>query len=120
MKLGATMFLVFGLLAPIVAAVALHATLAFAVAQRRRELGIRSALGAQRADPIWLVMRQAGVFMLTGPFLGTLIAVAAVESPRSDVDHRAAKCAARRVCASGEAPWRLLGERYSSAWGPPR
>ncbi len=58
-RLGATMFAVFGLLALVVAIVGLYAILAFAVAQRRRELGIRSALGARGTDLIWLVMRQA-------------------------------------------------------------
>ncbi len=76
-RLGATMFLIFGALALIVAIVGLYGILAFAVAQRRRELGIRSALGAQSLDLIWLVLRQAGVLVLTGLTLGALLALVA-------------------------------------------
>ncbi len=65
-RLGATMFVVFGLLALVVAIVGLYAILAFAVAQRRRELVIRTALGAHGKDLIWLVMRQAGAFVIAG------------------------------------------------------
>ena len=49
--LGATMCLVFGGLALVVAAVGLHAQLAFAAGQRRREFGIRTAIGAGAAQP---------------------------------------------------------------------
>jgi putative ABC transport system permease protein len=73
-RLGATMFAVFGLLALVVAIVGLYAMLAFAVAQRRRELGIRAALGARGTDLIWLVMRQAGAFVAAGLLIGTAIA----------------------------------------------
>jgi putative ABC transport system permease protein len=76
-RLGATMFAVFGGLALIVAVVGLYAILAFAVAQRRRELGIRSALGARGMDLIWLVMRQAGAFIVAGLLIGTALAAAA-------------------------------------------
>jgi putative ABC transport system permease protein len=76
-RLGATMFAVFGLLALVVAIVGLYAILAFGVAQRRRELGIRSALGARGMDLIWLVMRQAGAFVVAGLLIGTALAAAA-------------------------------------------
>jgi putative ABC transport system permease protein len=61
----------------IVAIVGLYAILAFAVAERRRELVIRSALGARGADLIWLVMRQAGAFVITGLLIGTALAATA-------------------------------------------
>jgi putative ABC transport system permease protein len=74
-RLGATMFLVFGVLALLVAAVGLYSLLAFGVAQRRRELGIRAALGARGADLLWMVMRQASALVIAGLTAGTLVAL---------------------------------------------
>jgi predicted permease len=61
--LGATMFTIFGLLALVVAAVGLYSVLAFDVAQRTREIGVRTALGARKA-------RLLGTVVAQGTFLG--------------------------------------------------
>jgi predicted permease len=61
--LGATMFTIFGLLALAVATVGLYSVLAFDVAQRTREMGIRAALGASRARLLRAVVGH-------GAFLG--------------------------------------------------
>jgi predicted permease len=76
-RIGSTMFSAFGVLALTVAAVGLYSLLAFAVAQRRRELGIRAALGAKRRDLIGLVMHQAARFVGSGLLLGVFAALAA-------------------------------------------
>ena len=76
-RIGSTMFTAFGVLALTVAAVGLYSLLAFAVAQRRRELGIRAALGAKRRDLIGLVMHQAARFVGSGLLLGMIAALAA-------------------------------------------
>ena len=57
-RLGATLFLAFGLLALIVASVGLYSVLAFEVAERRPELGVRSALGATRGRLVRLVLGE--------------------------------------------------------------
>ncbi|HEX8723822.1 MAG TPA: ABC transporter permease [Gemmatimonadaceae bacterium] len=54
--LGADMFGAFGLLALVLAAVGLYGVLSYAVVQRTRELGIRSALGAQRSDLVRMIV----------------------------------------------------------------
>ncbi|MGA8443480.1 MAG: ABC transporter permease [Candidatus Sulfotelmatobacter sp.] len=51
----------------------LYSLLAYLVTQRTQELGIRFALGAQRQQVIWLVMRQAGWILLVGSAIGLMV-----------------------------------------------
>ena len=48
----------FGVLATILAAVGLYGLLAYSVSRRKREIGLRVALGAQRSDVAWLVLKE--------------------------------------------------------------
>ena len=66
----------FGLLATVLASVGLYGVMAFVVARRRKELGIRMALGAQPARVIWLVMREVVVLLAIGLALGVPAALA--------------------------------------------
>jgi ABC-type antimicrobial peptide transport system permease subunit len=61
----------------------LYGLLAYVVSQRTREMGVRFALGAQRADVIWLILRQAGVLVLAGVALGLALAFATSRFIRS-------------------------------------
>ncbi len=76
-RLGASMFTAFGLLALIVAGWGLYSVLAFDVALRHRELGIRSALGANVARLVRLVLGQAVLFVAAGVGIGLLASWAA-------------------------------------------
>jgi putative ABC transport system permease protein len=76
-QFGATMFVAFGLLALVVAAVGLYGVIAYDVAQRMHELGVRIALGAQSGDVIRLVVGQGLRFALVGILLGGALAVLA-------------------------------------------
>ena len=73
-KFGATMFAAFGLLALLVAAVGLYSVIAFNVAQRRHELGVRVALGANAGNVVRIVAREAALVTLTAVALGTVVA----------------------------------------------
>jgi predicted permease len=57
-RMVATLAGAFGILATFLAAVGLYALLAFNVLRRAREFGIRLALGARRADILWLVTKE--------------------------------------------------------------
>jgi predicted permease len=60
----------FGLLATLLATVGLYGVMAFVVARRRKELGIRLALGAQPRSVLWLVMREVSVLLAVGLTVG--------------------------------------------------
>ena len=76
-RLGATMFGLFGVLAVIVAALGLYSVLAYDVSRRIRELGIRVALGARRADVARMVVMRAVRVAALGLGIGFAIAIAA-------------------------------------------
>ncbi|HXD22800.1 MAG TPA: FtsX-like permease family protein, partial [Gemmatimonadaceae bacterium] len=74
--LGATMFVGFGLLALIVAAVGLYSVIAYNVAQRMHELGVRVALGARPENILRLIVSQGLGFALAGVGIGTALSLA--------------------------------------------
>src|SRR5262249_33160138 len=65
----------FGLLATVLASVGLYGVMAFVVARRKKELGIRLALGAQRGLIIWSVMREVLVLLAIGLAVGVPAAI---------------------------------------------
>ncbi|HXS98098.1 MAG TPA: ABC transporter permease [Candidatus Limnocylindrales bacterium] len=65
-RLIATLSAAFGALATLLAALGLYGVMAFSVARRTREIGLRMALGANRGTVVWLVMREALALLAIG------------------------------------------------------
>jgi ABC-type antimicrobial peptide transport system permease subunit len=69
-RLIAALSSAFGVLATLLAAIGLYGVMAFVVARRTREIGLRMALGAQRGSVIWLVMKDVVVLLAIGLLIG--------------------------------------------------
>ena len=70
-----TLLTIFAGVALALAAIGIFGVLSYAVAQRRREIGIRMALGAQERAVIRLIVRQALTLVVSGVVLGTIAAL---------------------------------------------
>ncbi len=82
-ELGATMFGLFGVLALLIAAVGLYSTVAYEMAQRTHEFGVRQALGARGVDVGRLVVGRALRYALPGLLLGLGLGLVATRAVRT-------------------------------------
>ena len=77
------MFVIFGIVSLVLAAVGLYAVMAFSVSRRVRELGIRMALGASGGHVVRMVCRQGAKQILVGIALGFVAGAAVVRMARA-------------------------------------
>ena len=84
-RLIATLSSFFGVLALLLAGVGLYGLLAFGVVQRTGEMGVRMALGAQRWDVLWMVLREALSLVLIGVGLGLPAALGAARLAENQI-----------------------------------
>jgi predicted permease len=75
-RMIASLSAVFGFLATLLAVIGLYGVMAYTVAQRTREVGIRIALGAARGSVIWLVMREVLLLVAIGVVAGVTASLA--------------------------------------------
>jgi predicted permease len=75
-RLGSTMFSAFAVLALVLAAVGLYGVLAYTVAQRTQEIGIRVAMGARHGNVLGLMVGQGVKIAALGAGIGALAALA--------------------------------------------
>ena len=73
----------FALLATLLASIGLYGVLAYSVAQRTREIGVRMALGADAREVRLLVLRQVGLMVIIGGTIGLAGAFALSKAARS-------------------------------------
>jgi predicted permease len=76
-QLGTTTFVAFGVLALVIAAIGLYSVIAYNVAQRTHEMGVRVALGAQSRDVVRLVLSEGMMLGAAGVAIGTVAALIA-------------------------------------------
>jgi ABC-type antimicrobial peptide transport system permease subunit len=73
-RAGGRMFLLFGMLALLLAVVGLYGVKSYVVAQRTREIGIRMALGARPGDVLGMMLREGAALSAVGVAIGLPLA----------------------------------------------
>ena len=73
-RFNMTLLTLFGVLGLVIAVVGIYGVMAYIVAQRTNEIGVRMALGATRGHVVAIVLRRAGMMMAVGLALGSVIA----------------------------------------------
>jgi predicted permease len=82
-QLSARLAMSFGLLAALLVATGLYGTLSYRVSRRTAEIGVRMALGAQRRQVLWMILRESLAVSVAGLLLGFPLAVASAQVLRS-------------------------------------
>jgi predicted permease len=78
-RMFAKLLTLFGVIAQVLAAVGLYGVMAFGVAQRTKEIGIRMALGANRGNVLTMILRQGMTLTLIGVVAGVAAAYASTK-----------------------------------------
>lgn len=81
-ELSSTLTGIFALLALVLAGIGLYGVMSYNVAQRTNEIGVRLALGAQKQNVLWIILREALFLLSAGVTLGLPLSFAAARFVR--------------------------------------
>jgi predicted permease len=84
-RMIASLSIAFGILATLLATIGLYGVMAYTVARRTREIGIRMALGALAGNVIWMVMREVLFLVMIGVVVGVPAALGLTRLVRSQL-----------------------------------
>ncbi len=84
-RMIASLSAVFGFLATLLAVIGLYGVMAYTVAQRTREVGIRMALGAAQGNVIWMIMREVLILIAIGVAAGVPASLALTKLVQSQL-----------------------------------
>lgn len=115
-RLGAAAFAAFGVLALLIAATGIFAVLSYLVSRRTRELGVRSALGAQRGALVFMVVRDALAIAGLGVAIGGAAALALGRAMAALLFHESTT----DPIVLGGAALLLIAVAAAAAWIPAR
>ena len=82
-RLMATLSSAFGVLAALLSAIGIYGVISYLVARRRNEIGIRMALGANRREIIFMILRETGRVLMIGLAVGTVLSLFAARFART-------------------------------------
>jgi ABC-type antimicrobial peptide transport system permease subunit len=74
-RLSATVFGLFGFLGLLLAGIGIYGVMSYTVQQRRHEIGVRMALGAEARDVVGMVVRRGATLSIIGIAIGTVLAL---------------------------------------------
>ncbi|HXR38841.1 MAG TPA: ABC transporter permease [Terracidiphilus sp.] len=100
-KVAASLMTVLGSIALLLAAVGLYSVMAYSVAQRTQEIGVRMALGAQPAHVLLMVVRQGLTLTALGLIAGAVLAIGLARAVASVSFTTSAMGARARLLGSG-------------------